>query len=69
MHVLHGSNVLRPQDSWKMVPDNVAAPFVPKIVDKLNALVPLQSSTLPTLLLRLFFTPEIICFSFFKDQN
>ena len=40
--MFHGSNVLRPQLKFEDTIDNSAAPFVPKVVSKPNAIIPLH---------------------------
>jgi exosome complex exonuclease RRP6 len=41
-YIFHGSNILRPQENWKDEIDNSYAPFVPKLPEKPNALVPMD---------------------------
>jgi hypothetical protein len=45
MYLFYGSNILRPQEKWKDEIDNSYAPFIPRIFEKPNALVPLDPST------------------------
>jgi exosome complex exonuclease RRP6 len=41
-YLFYGSNILRPQEKWKDEIDNSYAPFIPRIFEKPNALVPLD---------------------------